>query len=32
VNDATIWHAATGDLPPLKVAVAVLLREFEAAP
>jgi uncharacterized protein with HEPN domain len=32
VNDATIWHAATVDLLPLKAAVAALLRESEAAP
>lgn len=32
VNDATIWHAATVDLLPLKEAVAALLREVEAAP
>jgi uncharacterized protein with HEPN domain len=32
VNDATIWHAATVDLLPLKVAVAGLLRGLEAAP
>jgi len=32
VNDATIWHAATVDLLPLKAAVAALLREAEAAP
>ena len=30
VNDATIWHAATVDLLPLKSAVAALLREFES--
>jgi uncharacterized protein with HEPN domain len=30
VNDATIWHAATIDLLPLKAAVAALLRELEA--
>jgi uncharacterized protein with HEPN domain len=30
VNDATIWHAATVDLLPLKAAVAALLRELEA--
>ena len=29
VNDATIWHAATVDLMPLKAAVAALLRELE---
>jgi uncharacterized protein with HEPN domain len=32
VNDATIWHAATADLLPLKAMVAALLREFEAGP
>jgi uncharacterized protein with HEPN domain len=32
VNDATIWHAATVDLLPLKAAVAALLREVDAAP
>jgi uncharacterized protein with HEPN domain len=32
VNDATIWHAATADLLPLKAAVAALLREVEAGP
>jgi uncharacterized protein with HEPN domain len=32
VNDATIWHAATVDLPPLKGPVAALLRELQAAP
>jgi uncharacterized protein with HEPN domain len=32
VNDATIWHAATVDLLPLKVAVAALLRELETGP
>ena len=31
VNDATIWHAATVDLMPLKAAVAALLREFETS-
>jgi uncharacterized protein with HEPN domain len=30
VNNATIWHAATVDLLPLKAAVQVLLRELEA--
>jgi uncharacterized protein with HEPN domain len=30
VNDATIWHAATADLLPLKAAVAALLRDVEA--
>lgn len=30
VNDATIWHAATVDLLPLKAAVEALLRELEA--
>ncbi len=30
VNDATIWHAATVDLLPLKAAVEVMLREVEA--
>jgi uncharacterized protein with HEPN domain len=29
VNNATIWHAATVDLLPLKGAVQRLLREFE---
>jgi len=29
VNNATIWHAATVDLLPLKAAVQVLLRESE---
>jgi len=29
VNDATLWHAATVDLLPLKTAVAALLREIE---
>jgi uncharacterized protein with HEPN domain len=32
VNDATLWHAATVDLLPLKTAVAALLREIEATP
>ena len=32
VNDATIWHAATVDLLPLKEALTALLRELEAAP
>jgi uncharacterized protein with HEPN domain len=32
VNDATIWHAATVDLLPLKAMVAALLRELEAGP
>jgi hypothetical protein len=32
VNDATIWHAATADLLPLKAMVAALLRELEAGP
>jgi uncharacterized protein with HEPN domain len=32
VNDATIWHAATVDLLPLKAAAAALLREVDAAP
>lgn len=32
VNDATIWHAATVDLLPLKAALTALLRELEAAP
>jgi uncharacterized protein with HEPN domain len=32
VNDATVWHAATVDLLPLKAAVAALLREVDAAP
>jgi uncharacterized protein with HEPN domain len=31
VNDATIWHAATVDLLPLKNALQALLREIEAA-
>jgi uncharacterized protein with HEPN domain len=31
VNDATIWHAATADLLPLKAALQALLREVEAA-
>lgn len=30
VNDATIWHAATTDLLPLKAAVEALLRELDA--
>jgi uncharacterized protein with HEPN domain len=30
VNNATIWHAATIDLLPLKAAVQDLLREIEA--
>jgi uncharacterized protein with HEPN domain len=30
VNNATIWHAATVDLLPLKAAVQLLLRELEA--
>jgi uncharacterized protein with HEPN domain len=29
VNDATIWHAATADLLPLKAAVRALLHEIE---
>jgi uncharacterized protein with HEPN domain len=29
VNDATIWHAATVDLVPLKAVVEDLLRGFE---
>ena len=29
VNNATIWHAATVDLLPLKAAVQALLREIE---
>jgi uncharacterized protein with HEPN domain len=29
VNNATIWHAATVDLLPLKAAVQALLRELE---
>jgi uncharacterized protein with HEPN domain len=32
VNDATIWHAATVDLLPLKAAVAALLCELETGP
>jgi uncharacterized protein with HEPN domain len=32
VNDATLWHAATVDLLPLKTAVAALLRKIEATP
>jgi uncharacterized protein with HEPN domain len=32
VNDATIWHAATVDLLPLKAALTALLRELGAAP
>jgi uncharacterized protein with HEPN domain len=32
VNDATIWHAATVDLLPLKEALMALLRELEEAP
>jgi uncharacterized protein with HEPN domain len=31
VNNATIWHAATVDLLPLKIALAALSREIEAA-
>jgi uncharacterized protein with HEPN domain len=30
VNDATIWHAATVDLLPLKDAVQALLGELDA--
>ncbi|MGH6942841.1 MAG: hypothetical protein ACREH6_01305 [Geminicoccaceae bacterium] len=29
VNDATIWHAATLDLLPLRAAVEALLHEIE---
>jgi uncharacterized protein with HEPN domain len=29
VNNATIWHAATVDIVPLKGAIEDLLREFE---
>lgn len=29
VNDATVWHAATVDLLPLKAAVQAMLREVE---
>lgn len=29
LDNATIWHAATVDLPPLKAAVQALLREIE---
>jgi len=32
VNDATLWHAATVDLLPLKTAVEALLREIEGTP
>jgi uncharacterized protein with HEPN domain len=32
VNDATIWHAATVDVLPLKAVVAGLLRDLDAAP
>ena len=32
VNNATLWHAATVDLLPLKAAVEALLREIEATP
>jgi uncharacterized protein with HEPN domain len=31
VNDATIWHAATADLLPLKAALQALLRALDAA-
>jgi uncharacterized protein with HEPN domain len=31
VNDATIWHAATVDLLPLKAAVQALLRAVEGS-
>jgi uncharacterized protein with HEPN domain len=30
VNDATIWHAATVDILPLKTALISLLRELDA--
>ena len=30
VNDATIWHAATVDLLPLKAALENLLRQLQA--
>jgi len=30
VNDATIWHAATADILPLKAALVSLLRELDA--
>jgi uncharacterized protein with HEPN domain len=30
VNDPTIWHAATFDLPPLKIVVENLLYEIQA--
>jgi uncharacterized protein with HEPN domain len=30
VNDATLWHAATVDLLPLKTTVEALLRDIEA--
>ena len=30
MNDATIWHAATVDILPLKAALVSLLRELDA--
>ena len=30
VNDATIWHAATVDILPLKAALVALLHELDA--